>query len=142
MGGEMTPVGPSPLEGGHERERHDDQRPDLRSRSSVGYARSRLMLGDAASPSSDAAGRRFVPPAFAGAGTQPGRERRHAARPDVVPRRPGGVAHVPAADVSSSPHSARERLVLSTNDSRPISAAPAVARFASLWAGLRVLVSA
>jgi hypothetical protein len=142
MGREMAPGGPSPLT---EAAMSSVMTPTVRvpwRRSRAAYAQSRQMLWDAAPPPPHGIGWRSMPPVSAGLSTQPGRERPHAARPDIVPRRLDGVAHIPAADVSSSPHSARECLVLSTNDSRPTSLVPVVTRSASLRGGPRVRLSA
>ena len=110
-------------------------------RSRACYSRSRLMLWDAAPSPSHGAERRSLPLASAGVSTQPGRERPHVARPEGVPRLPDGVAHVPAVNVKLSPRWSRGRLVRSTGDPRPISAAPVVTRSASLPDGQRALVS-
>jgi hypothetical protein len=106
------------------------------------YCQRRLMLWaeDTAAPT--VAGRRFVPPREATAGTQPGRERPHLRRclPDPSARQ--GVAHVPAAESGKSAHSARGRLVLCTRESRPTFNRPNVAYDAPLSDGLRGLVPA
>jgi hypothetical protein len=142
MGREMVSGGPSPLT---EAAMSSVMTPAVRvpwRRSRAAYAQSRQMLWDAAPPPPHGIGWRSMPPVSAGLSTQPGRERPHAARPEAGARLRGGVAHVPAADVRSSRRSARECLVLSTNDSRPTSLVPVVTRSASLRGGPRVRLSA
>src|SRR5689334_19114736 len=96
------------------------------------YSQRRLMLWavDTADPTLE--GRRFMPPAGSGGGTQPRRERPHPRRCLPDPSADQGVAHVPAAEFGSSAHSARGRLVLCTRDSRPTFNPPNVAQDASL----------
>ena len=106
------------------------------------YSQRRLMLWtvDTAGPTVD--GRRFMPPAGPGGGTQPGRERPHPRRRVAGPSACQGVAHVPAAESRWLAHSARSRLVLCTRDSRPTITPPIVAQDASLSGGLRSHVPA
>ena len=101
------------------------------------YSQRRLMLWAADTAGPTVEGRRFMPPAGSGGGTQPGRERPHPRRCVPDPSACQGVAHVPAAESRSSAHSARCRLVLCTRDSRPTFHPPIVAQDASLSGGLR-----
>ena len=101
------------------------------------YSQRRLMLWAADTAGPTVEGRRFMPPAGSGGGTQPGRERPHPRRGLPAPSAGQGVAHVPAAESRSLAHSARGRLVLCTRDSRPTITPPIVAQDASLSGGLR-----
>ena len=101
------------------------------------YSQRRLMLWAADTATAAVEGRRFMPPAGSGGGTQPGRERPHPRRCVPAPSAGQGVAHVPAAESRSLAHSARGRLVLCTRDSRPTITPPIVAQDASLSGGLR-----
>ena len=106
------------------------------------YSQRRLMLWAADTAGATVEGRRFMPPAGSGGGTQPGRERPHPRRCVPAPSACQGVAHVPAAKSIWSAHSARSRLVLCTSDSRPTITPPIVAQDAPLSGGLRRGVSA
>jgi hypothetical protein len=137
MTGVMTPRGPSP-----HREIGMTYRMAPASRvtwnaSRGAYSQRRLMLWAADTAGATVEGRRFMPPAGSGGGTQPGRERPHLRRCVPDPSARQGVAHVPAAESRSSAHSARGRLVLCTRDSRPTITPPIVAQDASLSGGLR-----
>ena len=106
------------------------------------YSQRRLMLWAADTAGATVEGRRFMPPAGSGGGMQPGRERPHPRRCVPGPSACQGVAHVPAAESSSSAYSARSRLVLCTSDSRPTITPPIVAQDAPLSGGLRRRVPA
>ena len=106
------------------------------------YSQRRLMLWAADTAGATVEGRRFMPPAGSGGGTQPGRERPHLRRCVPDPSARQGVAHVPAAVSERSAHSARGRLVLCTSESRPTFNRPNVAHDAPLSDGLRGLVPA
>ena len=112
------------------------------SASGAAYSRRRLMLWAAGTADATVEGRRFMPPAGSGGGTQPGRERPHPRRCVPGPSACQGVAHVPAAESTWSAHSARGRLVLCTRDSRSTINPPTVAPNASLSGEVRELVSA
>ena len=112
------------------------------SASRAAYSRRRLMLWTAGTAGASVEGRRFMPPAGSGGGTQPGRERPHPRRRVARPSACQGVAHVPAAESRWLAHSARGRLVLCTSDSRPTITPPIVAQDASLSGGLRSHVPA
>ena len=112
------------------------------SASGAAYSRRRLMLWAAGTADATVEGRRFMPPAGSGGGTQPGRERPHPRRCLPDPSACQGVAHVPAAESGGSAHSARGRLVLCTSESRPTFNRPNVAQDAPLTDGLRGLVPA
>ena len=104
------------------------------------YSQRRLMLWAADTAGPTVEGRRFMPPAGSGVGTQPGRERPHPRRCVPDPSARQGVAHVPAAESGGSTHSARGGLVLCTRESRPTFNRPNVAHDAPLSDGLRGLV--
>ena len=106
------------------------------------YSQRRLMLWAADTAGAMVEGRRFMPPAGSGGGTQPGRERPHPRRRVAGPSACQGVAHVPAAESRWLAHSARGRLVLCTSESRPTFTSPIVARDAPLSDEVRGLVSA
>ena len=106
------------------------------------YSQRRLMLWAADTAGAPLEGRRFMPPAVSGGGTQPGRERPHPRRCVPRPSACQGVAHVPAAESRWSAHSARGRLVLCTSDSRPTITPPIAAQGAPLSGGLRSHVPA
>jgi hypothetical protein len=106
------------------------------------YSQRRLMLWAHRPATATLEGRRFVPPTETTAGTQPGRERPHPRRCAPDPSARQGVAHVPAAESTSSAHSARGRLVLCTRDSRPTFNPAIVTQTASLSGGVRELISA
>ena len=112
------------------------------SASRAAYSRRRLMLWAVGTAGAMVEGRRFMPPAGSGGGTQPGRERPHPWRGVPGPSACQGVAHVPAAESRWLAHSARGRLVLCTRDSRPTITPPIVAQDASLSGGLRSHVPA
>ena len=101
------------------------------------YSQRRLMLWATDTAGATVEGRRFMPPAGSGGGTQPGRERPHPRRCVPAPSACQGVAHVPAAESRWLAHSARGRLVLCTRDSRPTITPPIVAQDASLSGGVR-----
>ena len=65
------------------------------------YSQRRLMLWAADTAGATVEGRRFMPPAGSGGGTQPGRERPHPRRCVPGPSACQGVAHVPAAESRS-----------------------------------------
>ena len=142
MAGVMTPGGPSPhREIGMSYGMASANRVTW-SASRGAYSQRRLMLWGADTSGATVEGRRFMPPAGSGGGTQPGRERPHPRRCVPDPSARQGVAHVPAAESRSSAHSARGRLVLCTRDSRPTINPPTVAQDASLSGEVRELVSA
>jgi len=142
MTGVMTPGGPSP-------HREIGMTYGIASANRVSwnasrgaYSQRRLMLWAADTAGATVEGRRFMPPAGSGGGTQPGRERPHPRRRVAGPSACQGVAHVPAAESRKSAHSARGRLVLCTSESRPTFNRSNVAHDAPRSDGLRGLVPA